>query len=76
MIGRQSESHPRHLGNPQSDSFKCRHALEPRLAPDLNGPFNNYPVVQVAAAAQGGFVNALIEGNVVGAAYAGPRRGR
>ena len=46
------------------------------LAPDLNGPFNNYTVVQVAAAAQGGFINALIEGNVVGAAYAGPRRGR
>ena len=27
MIGRQSESHPRHLGNPQSDSFKRGHAL-------------------------------------------------
>lgn len=46
------------------------------LAPDLNGPFNGYTVVQVAAAAQGGFVNCLIEGNVVGAAYSGPRRGR
>ena len=46
------------------------------LAPDLNGPFNGYTVVQVAAAAQGGFVNALIEGNVVGATYSGPRRGR
>ncbi len=46
------------------------------LAPDLNGPFNACTVVQVAAAAQGGFVNCLIEGNVVGAAYSGPRRGR
>lgn len=46
------------------------------LAPDLNGPFNNYTVVQVAATAQGGFVNCLIEGDVVGAAYSGPRRGR
>ena len=46
------------------------------LAPDLNTPFANYTVVQVAAAAQGGFVNCLIEGNVVGAAYSGARRGR
>lgn len=46
------------------------------LAPDLNAPFAGYTVVQVAAAAQGGFVNCLIEGNVVGAAYAGARRGR
>jgi hypothetical protein len=46
------------------------------LAPDLNAPFAGYTVVQVAAAAQGGFVNCLIEGNVVGAAYSGPRRGR
>lgn len=46
------------------------------LAPDLNTPFAGYTVVQVAAAAQGGFVNCLIEGNVVGAAYSGPRRGR
>jgi len=46
------------------------------LAPDLNTPFAGYTVVQVAAAAQGGFVNCLIEGNVVGAAYSGARRGR
>lgn len=46
------------------------------LAPDLNAPFAAYTVVQVAAAAQGGFVNCLIEGDVVGATYAGPRRGR
>lgn len=46
------------------------------LAPDLNTSFTGYTVVQVAAAAQGGFVNCLIEGNVVGAAYSGPRRGR
>lgn len=46
------------------------------LAPDLNTPFAGYTVVQVAANAQGGFINCLIEGNVVGAAYSGPRRGR
>ncbi len=46
------------------------------LAPDLNSPFAAYTVVQVAAAAQGGFTNCLIEGDVVGAAYSGPRRGR
>jgi len=46
------------------------------LCPDLNGPFNSFTVVQVAAAAAGGFVNCLIEGDVVGATYAGPRRGR
>lgn len=46
------------------------------MAPDLNTPFAGYTVVQVAAVAQGGFVNCLIEGNVVGAAYSGPRRGR
>ena len=44
----------------------------PALCPDLNVPFASYTVVQVAAAAQGGF----IKGNVVGAAYSGPRRGR
>lgn len=46
------------------------------LAPDLNAPFAAYTVVQVAAAAAGGFTNCLIEGDVVGATYAGPRRGR
>ena len=46
------------------------------LAPDLNAPFANSTVVQVAAAAQGGFVNCLIDGDVVGAAYSGARRGR
>ena len=46
------------------------------LAPDLNTPFAGYTVVQVAAAAQGGFVNCLIDGDVVGAAYSGARRGR
>jgi Na+-transporting methylmalonyl-CoA/oxaloacetate decarboxylase beta subunit len=46
------------------------------LAPDLNAPFAAYTALLVAATAQGGFVNCLIEGDVVGAAYAGPRRGR
>ncbi len=46
------------------------------LAPDLNTPFAGYTAVLVAATAQGGFQPALIEGNVVGAAYSGPRRGR
>ena len=46
------------------------------LCPDLNGPFNNFTVVQVAATAQGGFVNCIFDGNVIGAAYSGPRRGR
>ena len=45
------------------------------LAPDLNSPFNGYTAVLVAATAQAGFVNCLIEGDVVGAAYAGRRRG-
>lgn len=46
------------------------------LCPDLNTPFASYTVVQIAATVQGGFVNCLIEGDVVGAAYAGPRQGR
>lgn len=46
------------------------------LCPDLNGPFNSFTVVQVAAAAQGGFVNCLIEGDVVGPTRSGPRRGQ
>ena len=46
------------------------------LCPDLNGPFNNFTVVHVAATAQGGFVNCIFDGNVIGAAYSGPRRGR
>lgn len=45
------------------------------LTPDLNAPFAAYTAVLVAAAAQGGFMNCLIEGDVVGAAYAGCRRG-
>lgn len=46
------------------------------LAPDLNSPFAGFTAVLVAATAQGGFTPALVEGDVVGAAYAGPRRGR
>lgn len=39
------------------------------LAPGLNAPFTDYTATQVAATAQGGFVAALIEGEVVGTAY-------
>jgi len=46
------------------------------LAPDLNAPFTGYTAVLVAATAQGGFVNCIFDGNVIGAAYSGPRRGR
>lgn len=46
------------------------------LAPDLNSPFAGYTAVLVAATAQGGFSPALVEGDVVGAAYVGARRGR
>lgn len=46
------------------------------LAPDLNGPFSGYTAVLVAATAQGGFTPALVEGDVVGGSYSGPRRGR
>lgn len=46
------------------------------LCPDLNSPFAGYTAVLVAATAQGGFTPALVEGDVVGAAYTGPRRGR
>ncbi len=45
------------------------------LAPDLNGPFDSYTAVLVAASAQAGFTNCLIEGDGVGSAYAGRRRG-
>lgn len=45
------------------------------LAPDLNNPFTGFTAVLVAATAQGGFTNALIQGDVVGTAYAGARRG-
>lgn len=46
------------------------------LCPDLNSPFAGYAAVLVAPAAQDGFTPALVEGDVVGAAYSGPRRGR
>lgn len=46
------------------------------LCPDLNSPFAGYTAVLVAPAAQAGFTPALVEGDVVGAAYTGPRRGR
>ena len=39
------------------------------LATGLNSPFTGYTATQVAATAQGGFVPALVQGDVVGAAY-------
>ena len=45
------------------------------LAPDLNAPFDGFTAVLVAATASVGFTPALIQGDVVGSAYAGPRRG-
>lgn len=36
------------------------------LAPDLNAPFTGYTATQVAATAAGGFVPALVQGDVVG----------
>jgi hypothetical protein len=44
------------------------------LATGLNNPFTGYAATLVAATAQGGFVPALIEGEVIGTAY-GVRRG-
>jgi hypothetical protein len=44
------------------------------LATGLNNPFTGYTATLVAATAQGGFVPALIEGEVTGTAY-GVRRG-
>jgi len=38
------------------------------LAPDLNEPFAGYTATEVAAEAAGGFVPALVHGDVVGTA--------
>lgn len=45
------------------------------LVPDIDTPFDGFTAVLVAATASVGFTNALIQGDVVGSAYAGPRRG-
>lgn len=45
------------------------------LVPDIAAPFDGFTAVLVAATASVGFTNALIQGDVVGSAYAGPRRG-
>ena len=46
------------------------------LCPDLNGPFNNFTVVQVAATAQGSFVNCIFDGKRDRCCTSGqPRRG-
>ncbi len=45
------------------------------LAPDLSAPFAGFTAVLVADTASVCFINALIQGDVVGNAYAGARRG-
>ncbi|WP_212525945.1 hypothetical protein [Actibacterium sp. MT2.3-13A] len=45
------------------------------LASHLNAPFDGFDTTQVAATAAGGFAPALIQGDVLGAAYSGPGRG-
>lgn len=45
------------------------------LAPRLNAPFAGYDATQVAATAAGGFVPAIVQGDVLGDAYSGPGRG-
>lgn len=45
------------------------------LAPRLNDPFAGYDATQVAATAAGGFVSAIVQGDVLGDAYSGPGRG-
>ncbi len=45
------------------------------LAPDLTAPFAGFTAVLVADTASVGFTNALVQGDFVGAAYSGPRRG-
>ncbi len=45
------------------------------LVPDIDTPFDGFTAVQVAATASVGFTNALVQGDFVGAAYSGPRRG-
>ncbi|WP_300055200.1 hypothetical protein [uncultured Roseobacter sp.] len=45
------------------------------LAPHLNAPFAGYDTTQVAATAAGGFVPAIVQGEVLGSAYTGPGRG-
>ncbi len=39
------------------------------LAPWLNAPFNGHTVTEVAASATGGFLPALVQGEVIGAPY-------
>lgn len=43
--------------------------------PKMDAPFSGYVATQVAATAKGGFVPALVQGDVLGAAYSGPARG-
>ncbi|MFV1496378.1 hypothetical protein VW040_08595 [Phaeobacter sp. JH85H1] len=45
------------------------------LAPRINEPFAGYDTTQVAATAAGGFVPAIVQGDVLGDAYTGPGRG-
>ena len=45
------------------------------LAPRLNAPFDGFDTTQVAATAAGGFVPAIVQGDVLGSDYSGPGRG-
>lgn len=46
------------------------------LAPHLNDPFAGYDATQIAATADGGFVPAMVQGDVLGDAYSGARPGQ
>ena len=41
----------------------------------MDTPFDGYTATQVAATAQPGFIPAIVQGDVLGAAYSGPSRG-
>jgi hypothetical protein len=43
--------------------------------PKMDAPFTGYTATQVAATALPGFVPALVQGDVLGAAYSGASRG-
>lgn len=45
------------------------------MAPHLNAPFDGFDTTQVAVSAAGGFVPAVVQGDVLGDAYSGPGSG-
>lgn len=57
-----------------ADAAAARSAAN-ALVSFINTPFDGFTAVLVADTASVDFTNALIQGDVVGAAYAGPRRG-